>query len=164
MLGSVRAIRGCTHRRTNFVERVAFKLARQSDVQRILRASQAAERFRISPYTWGIDEEELDFWVNDPRSIVIVAEVGDKLAGFAFGFAVSPKWFLFDTFLVTPGFRGRGVGKEMYLYLRSLCVSRGLELIQGLVTTGPKNTLGYWAARGFEEGALCKWVEDWLDD
>ena len=52
----------------------------------------------------------------------------------------------------------------MYSYLRKECKSKGVHFIQGLVKDTKNNSLNYWLNLGYEEGAKCIWVEDWLDE
>jgi GNAT superfamily N-acetyltransferase len=135
------------------------------DVTEILSLSKADEHFQMSEFTGMHDEEELRYWISDPRSIVIVATSRSRVIGYACGFILSPKWFFFDTFLVAPEFRNRGIGTRLYEHLRKMCKRQGsLQLIQGVVKAGKGNSLRYWTGLGFEKGNRCIWVEDWLDD
>lgn len=143
---------------------VVIRAATVEDVPQIVLNSKTADRFRMSEFIHEVDEEELHFWVSDPRSIVIVSTLASKLIGYAYGFIISPKWFFFDAFLVIPEFQNKGIGKKMYGYLRKECKRRGLQLIQGLVKETDNSSLNYWIARGFEDGCKCIWVEDWLDE
>jgi GNAT superfamily N-acetyltransferase len=137
----------------------------REDVTEILSLSKADEHFKMSEFTGTHDEEELHYWISDPRSIVIVATRRSQVIGYACGFLLSPKWFFFDTFLVAPEFRNKGIGARLYSHLRNECKRKGgLQLIQGLVKTGKGNSLRYWTKQGFEEGNRCIWIEDWLDD
>jgi GNAT superfamily N-acetyltransferase len=137
----------------------------REDVTEILSLSKADKNFQMSEFTSTHDEEELHYWISDSRSIVIVAARRSQVIGYACGFLLSPKWFFFDTFLVAPEFRKRGIGTRLYSYLRNECKKQGsLQLIQGLVKTGKGKSLRYWTRLGFEEGSRCIWVEDWLDD
>jgi GNAT superfamily N-acetyltransferase len=159
-----------THRlliRTGSPERqreVLLRPATADDVPQILGLTPTTERFKVSTNTDGIDEDELRFWIADERSVVLVAADGSEILAYACGFCVSPKWFFFDTFLVSPRAQNSGLGKGMYAHLRGLCKQRGIELVQGLVKDGDPRALAYWTARGFEEGCRCVWVEDWLDE
>ena len=57
-----------------------------------------------------------------------------------------------------------GIGKRMYQCLRNKCKAQGLHFIQGLVKDSKSSSLKYWLNLGYEEGAKCIWVEDWLDE
>ena len=118
----------------------------------------------MSEYTNEIDEEEIIYWINDSRSIVLVAEIDKKVVGYAYGVIISPRWFFFDAFLVVPEYQNMGIGKKMYQYLRNKCKAQGIHVIQGLVKDSKNNSLNYWLNLGYEEGARCIWVEDWLDE
>jgi len=134
------------------------------DLSQILKISETSGRFRMSEWTDKIDEEEIRFWISDARSIVLVAEFDQKIVGYACGVAMSPRWFYFDAFLVIPEFQNMGVGKKMYLHLQNKCKAQGIHVIQGLVKDGKGNSLNYWLDLGYEEGAKCIWVEDWIDE
>ena len=136
--------------------------ATSEDVPQILMSSKTSNRFRMSEFTKEIDEEEIKYWINDSRSIVLVVEIDKKVVGYAYGVIISPKWFFFDAFLVIPEFQNMGIGKKMYQYLRNNCKAKGLHFIQGLVKDSENNSLNYWLNLGYEEGAKCIWVEDWL--
>ncbi len=134
------------------------------DLPQILKRSKTSDRFRMSEYTNEIDEEEIIYWINDSRSIVLVAEIDKKVVGYAYGVIISPRWFFFDAFLVVPEYQNMGIGKKMYQYLRNKCKAQGIHVIQGLVKDSKNNSLNYWLNLGYEEGARCIWVEDWLDE
>ena len=143
---------------------LVIREATTGDVPQILLHSRATGRFRMSEFTDAPDEDELRFWVSDPRSLVIVAVRCSEVVAYACGFFLSPKWFFFDTMLVAPRLRNRGIGKRLYVHLRTRCKMAGVQVIHGLVKAGGKGALGYWSKLGFEEGSQCTWVEDWLDD
>ncbi len=161
--------RRSTHARRRLLadsrEPLVIREAIREDVPEILSLSKAEEHFQMSEFTCTPDEEELHYWISDSRSIVIVAARRSQVIGYACGFLVSPKWLLFDTFLVAPEFRNQGVGNRLYSHLRKECKRQGtLQLIQGLVKAGEGESLEFWTGLGFEEGNRCIWVEDWLDD
>lgn len=54
--------------------RILFRFAISSDVKGILNLSKTTDRFRISEETDKLDVDELLYWIDDPRSIVLVAE------------------------------------------------------------------------------------------
>lgn len=134
------------------------------DIPQILKSSKTSDRFRMSEYTNEIDEEEIRYWINDSRSIVLVAENDEKIVGYAYGVIISPKWFFFDAFLVVPEYQNRGIGKRMYKFLRDKCKTKGLQFIQGVVKDSNDNSLNFWLNMGYDKGAKCIWVEDWLDE
>ena len=136
--------------------------ANPEDIPQIIKSSKTSDRFQMSEYTNEIDEEEIRHWINDSRSIVLVAEIDRKIVGYTYGVRVSPRWFCFDALLVVPDFQNMGIGKSMYQYLRNKCKRQGLHFIQGLVKDSKNSSLDYWLKLGFEEGAKCIWVEDWL--
>lgn len=143
---------------------IKIRKAILEDLPQILKRSKISDRFRMSKYTNEIDEEEIKYWINDSKSIVLVAEIDKKVVGYACGVMISPRWFFFDAFLVVPEFQNMGVGKKMYQYLRNKCKAQGLHVIQGLVKDSKNNSLNYWLNLGYEEGSKCIWVEDWLDE
>ena len=138
--------------------------ATPEDIHQILKSSKTSDRFRMSEYTNEIDEEEIRYWINDSRSIVLVAEINKKVVGYAYGVIISPRWFFFDALLIVPEFQNMGIGKRMYQYLRNKCKEQGLHFIQGLIKDCKNNSLNYWLNLGYEEGAKCIWVEDWLEE
>ena len=95
---------------------------------------------------------------------MIVTSVNDILVGYAYGFYISQKWFFFDAIVLLPEYRGLGIGMIMYNTLREKCKSRGIQLVQGLVTDDDRSELDYWIRQGFEPGKKCIWVEDWLEE
>ena len=143
---------------------VKIRKAILEDLPQILKSSKRSDRFRMSQNTNEIDEEEIIYWINDSRAIVLVAEIDKKVVGYAYGVIMSPRWLFFDAFLVVPEFHNMGIGKKMYQYLRNKCKTQGLHVIQGLVKDSKNNSLNYWLNLGYEEGAKCIWVEDWLDE
>ena len=143
---------------------ILLRSAIVEDIPQILQLALTTDRFRVSRVTDGVDEEELRYWIGDERSLVLVAVDGPDIVAYAYGFYVSPKWFLFDAFCVSPSIRNSGLGKRMYAHLRELCKRRGADLVQGLVKDGDLRALAAWTARGFEEGSKCIWVEDWINE
>jgi len=59
--------------------------ATPEDIPQILKNSKTSDRFRMSEHTNEIDEEEIRYWINDSRSIVLVAEIDRKVIGYAYG-------------------------------------------------------------------------------
>lgn len=141
---------------------IVFRKAKSNDIPQILELSKITDSFHISKYTNEVDKKELNYWISDSRSIVIVATDKSRVIGYAYGTCLSKMWFYFDSFFIATEFRKYGIGKKMYYYLRDICYKRGIELIQGLVID--ENNLRYWIALGFEKGKNCIWVEDWLND
>ena len=150
---------GTPPRKMEFV----LRCAKGDDIPHILALSKTTDRFDISECENEIDHDELSYWISDPRSIVIVAVLGSKIVGYAYGVCVSKKWFFFDEFLVAPEISGYGIGEKMYSYLRNACMAKNIELIQGLVIDGDEGMLKYWIDKGFKPGKKCIWVEDWLN-
>ena len=144
--------------------KVMFGEAVIEDIPRIIAISKNSDSFRMSEFTNGVDREELSFWISNQNAIVVIARIESELIGYGYGFCLSPKWFFFDAFAVTSAYRGMGIGKGMYAFLRDECQSRGFDLIQGLVKDKRTSSLNYWTKLGFEEGSKCIWVEDWLDE
>ncbi|MCP4050156.1 MAG: GNAT family N-acetyltransferase [bacterium] len=142
---------------------VIIRKAIPADLPQILKCSKTSDRFSISEYSDGFDEDDIRFWITDSRAIVIVATNDSKLIGFAYGVAISPKWFFFDAFLIIPEFQNIGVGNKMYKYLRGLCIERKMTLIQGLVKNSTNSALGYWIKQGYTRGCDLIWVEDRLN-
>ncbi len=144
---------------------VLVRSATQNDLHEIVALSRTTDRFRVSPYTgFEVDRGELAFWIDDDRSIVLVATEAGRVIGYAYGVCVSPRWFFFDGFVVAPDVREMGVGKTLYADLVERCRERGLQLIQGLVKASDDSSLEYWVERGFEPGTCCTWVEHWIDE
>lgn len=142
---------------------VKIRQAIPEDLPQILKCSKTSDRFVISEYSNGFDEDDIRFWITDSRAIVIVATFESKIIGFAYGFIVSPKWFYFDAFLIIPEFQNIGIGSKMYKHLRDLCNAKGIELIQGLVKNSDDSALGFWIKQGYTRGSDLIWVEDRLD-
>ncbi len=142
---------------------VKIRKAILEDLPQILKCSKTSDRFIISEYSNGFDEDDIRFWITDSRAIVIVATIDSKLIGFAYGVIVSPKWFYFDAFLIIPKFQNIGVGGKMYKYLRDICKEKGIKLIQGLVKNSKNSALGFWIKQGYTKGSDLIWVEDRLD-
>ena len=74
---------------------MTIREANPTDIPQILKSSKTSDRFRMSEYTNEINEEEIRYWINDSRSIVLVAEIDKKVVGFAYGVIISPRWFFF---------------------------------------------------------------------
>jgi len=144
--------------------KVIFREAVIEDVPQIMAISKNIDSFRMSEFTSGVDKKELAFWISSQNAIVVTANIESELIGYGYGFCLSPKWFLFDAFTVISAFRGMGIGRKMYAFLRDECQSKGFDLIQGLVKDKQASSLNYWTKLGFEEGSKCIWVEDWLDE
>lgn len=130
----------------------------------IVALSRTTPKFEVSRYTGSeLDYDELAFWIEDDRSIVLVACVSNVVTGYANGVIISPKWFFFDGFLIAQEKRGYGLGQELYAYLVDICRARGVQFIQGLVTKGRDSSLEYWLRQDFEAGKVCTWVEHWIN-
>jgi GNAT superfamily N-acetyltransferase len=148
---------------TSSNKELVIREATLEDVGEIISSSRAASSHALSQSTNEVDEEEIQFWISDLRSLVIVGCLDSRLVAYAYGFCVSPKWFFFDALVVVARARGRGIGKHMYAYLREACRMRRVDLIQGLVKDGDPERLAYWLDRGFGQGSKCIWVEDWVN-
>lgn len=143
---------------------IKIRKAVLEDIPQILECSKTTNRFRMSVYTNSIDSDEINFWIRDSRTIVLVVVIAKRIIGYAYGFIISPKWFFFDEFLIIPEYQNKGIGKMLYKHLRNDCISKGLHLIQGLVKDTKESSLKYWLDLGYEKGKKCIWVEDWLDE
>ena len=144
--------------------KVIIREAVTEDIPQILSISNNINSFRMSEYTNGVDKEELSYWISSKNAIVTIANTESELIGYGYGFIFSPKWFFFDAFAIISAYQNKGVGREMYAFLRDECQARGIDLIQGLVKDKRDSSLNYWIKLGFEEGSKCIWVEDWLDE
>lgn len=145
------------------INSVKIRKAIPEDLPQILKCSKTSDRFIISEYSNGFDEDDIRFWITDSRAIVIVAIFDSNVIGFAYGVIVSPKWFFFDAFLIIPEYQGKGIGDKMYKYLRDICKDKGIKLIQGLVKNSDDSALGFWIKQGYIKGSELIWVEDRLD-
>ena len=143
---------------------LTIRKASINDATYIMNCVQNDEKLQMSAYTKELDRTELEFWINDLRSIVLVGCISSKIIAYAIGFILSPKWFFFDTIFISPPYRKIGIGREMYYTLREILREQKIELIQGLVRDGENNSLKYWEKHEFDIGNKCFWVEDWIDD
>ncbi len=146
----------------NISNSVYIRKAVPEDLSQILKCSKTSDRFKVSEYSNGFDEDEIRYWITDSRAIVIVATIDSKLIGFAYGVIISPKWFYFDAFLIIPEYQCRGIGSKMYKYLRNICYNMGIQVIQGLVKNTDNSSLKYWIKQGYVKGCELTWVEDRL--
>ncbi len=149
--------------KSKIINSIIIRTAESEDLPQILECSKTSDRFVVSEYSNGFDEDDIRFWITDSRAIVIVATIDTKIIGFAYGVIVSPKWFFFDAFLIIPEYQSKGIGDKMYKYLRDICKEKGIKLIQGLVKKSDDSALEFWIKQGYTKGSELIWVEDRLD-
>ena len=118
-----------------------------------------ARAFRLKPR-----EEATEIWLKhlaecmeDGKQIVLVADAGAELAGFAMGrlgedppvFDIPPHGFV-TNFLVSEKWRRRGVGRRLYEALVEHFRGQGVEEMRlGVAARNPASN-AFWREMGFE--------------
>lgn len=106
------------------------------------------------------DEEEIEFWAEDPQSIFLVAKDNGRYVGFIFAKIISPSWAMIDGFFVLPSARGTGAGKQLLQELEDRVQKRGIEYVHAMMCG--QDTIDWAVSQDFERGNVYAWMEKWL--
>jgi ribosomal protein S18 acetylase RimI-like enzyme len=115
--------------------------------------------FRMKPRAEAIEGwlKRLDDCMADERQLVVVADAGGTLAGFATGrpgedppvFASPPHGFV-TNFAVSKGWRRRGIGRRLYEALAEHFRGVGVSELRLTVAVGNAASNAFWREMGFD--------------
>jgi GNAT superfamily N-acetyltransferase len=135
---------------------VPLRLARESDLDTIIRLIHGLAEYEREPDAVTLDREELGRHLFGPRPyaevIMAETEVGET-AGFALFFhnfstwAGKPGIYLEDLFVI-PEYRGRGHGKALLIELARLAIERGCGRLEWSVLDWNEPALAFYRSLG----------------
>ena len=145
-----------------------------SDVPRIFNLIQAlAEYEKLSHQVTGTAQDLAEHLFGDRVSAeVIVAEIEDKVVGFALffpnysTFLTQPGIYLEDLF-VLPEYRRRGIGKAMLSHLGKLAVERNAGRLEWSVLDWNASAIAFYqnmGAKVLPDWRICRVTEAALTD
>jgi len=145
-----------------------IRQATPADVSLILRFIRALAEFERAPDAVTATEEGLlrDGFGPNPFYFCLIAEHGDRPAGFAFYFFNYSTWvgrpgiYLEDLF-VHPEFRGLGIGKALLQRVAAIAVEKGCRRMQWEVLDWNTPAIDFYRALGAE--FLDEWRNVRLD-
>lgn len=137
--------------------------ATSSDVGLILQFIRDLAEYEREPQAVTATEEDLarDGFGPDPKFRVVIADWQGKPAGFALFFFNYSTWlgrpglYLEDLF-VRPEFRGKGIGKNLLLYLARLAVRENCGRFQWQVLDWNTPSIKFYESLG------AQWMKEWL--
>ncbi len=139
---------------------ISIRPATIDDLGEILRIYNDA--IRDTTATWDeapwTAERRREWWdhehANDPTAPVLVAEVDDAFAGFAYLSPMSNKsgWRFSreDTIYIDPPYHGSGLGKVLLSALLDLAKERGVRLVVASITADNAASIALHQRLGFE--------------
>ena len=137
--------------------------AKSDDVGLILQFIRDLAEYEREPEAVTATEADLarDGFGPEPKFRVVIAEWDNKPAGFALFFYNYSTWlgrpglYLEDLF-VRPEFRGKGIGKNLLLYLARLAVQENCGRFQWQVLDWNTPSIRFYESLGAE------WMKEWL--
>jgi GNAT superfamily N-acetyltransferase len=137
--------------------------ATANDVGLILRFIRDLAAYERDPQAVTATESDLarDGFGPQPKFRVVIAEWEGKSAGFALYFYNYSTWlgrpglYLEDVF-VRPEFRGKGIGKNLLLFLARLAVQENCGRFQWQVLDWNTPSIKFYESLG------AKWMKEWL--
>ncbi len=141
-----------------------IKRATQKDYASIYKIAKSSKKgFIMSKKTWFYDKKELAGYIADKkRSILLVAFVNKRIAGFIHGRMINNAWYTVDTAATLPKYRSLGIGTLLFQKLELTAKRRGCVYFNGLVKFENKKAISFWQKQGFEKGKKFVWVEKFL--
>jgi GNAT superfamily N-acetyltransferase len=154
------------------MEDVRIVPARPQDVPIILRLIKALADYERLAHQVTATEEGLHTHLFGDRPVaeVVLAYVGDTVAGFALffhnfsTFLGRPGLYLEDLFVV-PEWRGRGVGRKLLAHVAAVAVERGCGRMEWLVLDWNTSAIGFYERLGaapMKDWRLCRLTGDSL--
>jgi [ribosomal protein S18]-alanine N-acetyltransferase len=137
--------------------------ARSSDIDAILaleRATENAPHWPSSAYSAILDE-------TGPGRCMIVAHIGDSLAGFAVGLVhpAQPSIAELESVVVAAAARRGGIGRALCAGVLDWCRSRGAMEVALEVRAGSAGAIALYSGLGFREiGRRPHYYRDPVDD
>ena len=121
--------------------------ARPDDAAPIARMSRLLIEHDL-PWSW--TEERVQAAIRHPETAVIVARDRRRLAGFAI-MRFSDEHAHLHLLAVAPGYRGRGVGRELVAWLESCARTAGVFRINLELRVANDAARGFYSALGYAE-------------
>jgi ribosomal protein S18 acetylase RimI-like enzyme len=124
-----------------------YQLARYADAEGIARLSQAVIEVGLQP-SW--PAQRVLWHMRDRESIVLTANIGAELAGFAimrFGDSAAH----LNLLAVAPAHQRRGIGRNLLAWLEDSAMVAGTFLIKLEVRAGNAGARAFYARLGFRE-------------
>jgi GNAT superfamily N-acetyltransferase len=155
------------------MEYVKIAPAGPDDISIILRLIKAlAEYERLSDHVVATEEGlRTQLFGDRPAAEVVLAYVGDTVAGFALffpnfsTFLGKPGLYLEDLFVV-PEWRGRGVGWQLLAHVAALAVDRQCGRMEWSVLDWNTSAIGFYERLGatlMKDWKLCRLTGDSLE-
>lgn len=126
---------------------VRIRVARNADAAPVARLSRIHVEHDL-PWSW--TEERILKAIHHPETAVIVARAGRRLAGFAimqFGDAHAH----LNLLAVAPGYRGRGLGRELVGWLESCARTAGIFDVRLELRADNHGARAFYEALGYAE-------------
>ena len=141
---------------------VILRPATRTDVPAIFDLIKAlAEYEKLSDAVTGdVATLETHLFGKHPYAEAVVADLGDKVVGFALffhnysTFLTKPGIYLEDLF-VLPEYRGRGIGKSLIAYLSQLVIERGCGRLEWSVLDWNESAIAFY--KGIGADVLPDW-------
>jgi GNAT superfamily N-acetyltransferase len=149
-----------------------IRSAKKEDIPAIFDLIKAlAEYEQLSESVTGNRELLKKHLFDEPNfAEAIVAELGDKIIGFALFFAnystflTQPGIYLEDLFIL-PEYRGQGIGKEMLSYLARLAIKRGCGRLEWTVLNWNESAIKFYEKMGAKvlpDWKICRLTGEYL--
>ncbi|HYG98192.1 MAG TPA: GNAT family N-acetyltransferase [Terriglobales bacterium] len=142
---------------------LTIRPAEKSDIPLILQLIRELAEYEREPDAVSATEQDLlrDGWGPEPKFRCVIAEWEGKPAGFALYFYNYSTWqgrpglYLEDVF-VRPEFRGRGIGKSIFLHLANVAVLENCGRFQWQVLDWNQPAIEFYKSLG------AKFMTEWL--
>lgn len=95
------------------------------------------------------DENVIQLELASPRSILLVAEVDDRIVGFGHGHWAGPVGTIMRLY-VQPDHRGQGIGSELFDTLVEELRESDIDRIQAMALVGNEPGAAFYVSRGME--------------
>jgi GNAT superfamily N-acetyltransferase len=115
-------------------------------------------RYHGDPESWRIRSERYREWLAEPDAFVLVASIGEQLAGYAlvhFKSGPDDSWVTgermaeLETISVTPGHRGQGIGTALMDAVDAELDRLGISDLFIGALAGNEDAQRFYASRGF---------------
>ncbi|MBN2642795.1 MAG: GNAT family N-acetyltransferase [Victivallales bacterium] len=133
---------------------------RAEDIEEIVRIGTKEKYFQVSSSLDGFwSRKQLHNWIKSNDDVLLVAEDGDRMVGFAISSLHKPTGkATFENLWVDPSSRNRNIATKLSLHLIKGLKANGATYICGMTKTNNKNMLRLFDKLGFDKGYEYNWM------
>ena len=139
---------------------IRLSLAKRKDTPAIATMARTLVEHGL-PWSW--NERRIAYCLANPDCVVITAQDGRRLAGFAIMEFLDDRAHL-SLLAVQPGYQRRGVGRALLEWLHSSARTAGTFLVHVEVRAGNQSAQAFYRSLGFREAGARRGYYGGIED